>query len=168
MSNLKKFHESWSHPDYRPTTVNEGDLKALEENLGITLPASYQSQLLEIGLPSPTAKLWEWLSEKDNRHFKWANRFPPLALILPERAPHLADFHHPNDAQKALAWRDAGMPESLLPFAIDSSGNQICFDMETLRGGPPWEAPVIFWDHDFLTTTKLAKSFDAVLKLYLP
>ncbi|KIC28285.1 hypothetical protein RA24_10100 [Leisingera sp. ANG-M6] len=60
------------------------------------------------------------------------------------------------------------MPKSLLPIAHDSSGNQICFDMEALRGGPPWESPVIFWDHDFLSTTKLAISFDAFLKLYLP
>ncbi|UTS81913.1 SMI1/KNR4 family protein [Phaeobacter piscinae] len=168
MSNLKKLHETWSHPDYPPTSINKGDLKALEDNLGVALPSSYRSQLLKIGLPSPTAKLWEWLSENDERHFRWLNRLPFLVLILPEPVPHLADFHHPSDVQKALEWREAGMPEDLLPFAYDSSGSQICFDMEALRGGSRRESPVIFWDCYSLHKTKLSKSFDAFLKLYLP
>jgi hypothetical protein len=167
MSNLKTFHETWSHPDYPPEIVDEKELKSLEDNFGITLPASYRSQLLQIGLPRPTAKLWNWLCQKEDRQMKWLDRLPVLAIILPECPPHLSDFHAPTEMREALAWREAGMPDHLLPFAHDSAGNQICFAVKSLRGSYPSESPVVVWDHEFLTTRKLAKSFDAFLKLYL-
>lgn len=168
MSNLKKFHETWSQPGYPPGIVDENELRTLEGNLRITLPASYRSQLLQVGIPKPAANLWDWLCRKEDRLMKWFDRLPVLAAILPECPPHLSDFHAPADMREALAWREAGMPDHLLPFAYDSAGNQFCFDMRDLRGCCPSETPVVFWDHDLLTTRKLAKSFDAFLKLYLP
>lgn len=159
MSTLKAFDEAWSHGRYKPSPVTPEMLQAIETELGIALPQDYRTQVLEFGLPTPTTALWDWLDS--NPRFL-------AQLLLGIDTPHLSQFYTPEEMRVALGWRDAGMPEHLLPFANDSQGNQICFDMRQLQIPNSKKARVYFWDHDFLTTDQLARSFSAFLKLYLP
>ncbi|KAE9628840.1 SMI1/KNR4 family protein [Parasedimentitalea maritima] len=158
MGTLARFHEAWSHPNYQPESVSEVELSELETEVGAAFPLSYRTQALEVGLPNPTTELWDWIEE----------RISLADVLLGVNRPHLSYFLAPDDIREALDWRDMGMPVFLLPFLIDSLGNNICFDMRELGQNSIPDASVYIWDHDFNETERLARSFDTFLGFYLP
>ncbi|AZV76686.1 hypothetical protein EBB79_01410 [Parasedimentitalea marina] len=158
MNTLMRFHKAWSHPNYPPEQVTEASLAQLEEEVGVAFPLSYRRQILEVGLPNPTTKLWDWIDDNVS-----------LAdVLLGVNRPHLQQFLSPDGIREALGWRDAGMPTHLLPFLYDSLGNNICFDMVQLSEQSIPDASIYYWDHDFRETEKISNSFDTFLEYYIP
>jgi cell wall assembly regulator SMI1 len=156
MGNLQDFANSWCHPNHSPVQVSATEISELELELGVSFPEDYRSGVISCGLPHPTTKLWDWLSEEDMR----------LGGLTGPLRPHLSEFYSPDEIREALGWVEAGMPKDLIPFASDSAGNKICFSRAELERHA--KSAVYFWDHDFLETEQQADSFTEWLKLYVP
>lgn len=93
--------------------------------------------------------------------------------------PHLLDaivdagLDHP-DVQNFLsveeavagtkAYWAAGMPEDVVGVASDCMGNLLGFRRQTSKSD---DAPVVFFDHDFVEVAAVADSFDAFLLWYV-
>lgn len=138
---LAAFNQRWADADYPPIVVSASGLEQAEGSLGVTYPGAYRSAVLAVGLPRPTADLWDAIDEETD-------------------LPHLADFLAPEDAvESAIDWRPMGYPEDLAPFATDSGGNLLSF-----RAGDG--DAVHIWDHEFGTLERVAPSFAAFLQAY--
>nr|WP_298470834.1 SMI1/KNR4 family protein [uncultured Erythrobacter sp.] len=125
--------------------MTEAALVMAEQELGSELPRSYKSAILRAGLPSPTIELLDFICDHE--------------IDLPD----LSDFHSPEDiASSTIDWREMGMPEHLIAFASDCSGNLFAFPTSTTGN----RDEVWFFDHDFGTSDKLADSFEDWLNLY--
>lgn len=132
---LARFVELWMHPDYPPRPVSESDLRAVERDLGFNFPLDYRDAVIRVGLVSPTIELLDAIVD---RELDMAD----LSALL-----------EPDDILATTeAWRDMGMPAELVAFATDCTGNLFCFRTD---GGPA----IIYFDHDFGTTRKIAPSF---------
>jgi hypothetical protein len=70
-----------------------------------------------------------------------------------------------DDQQKA-SW-SAGMPDDLIAFGNDSSGNLFCFKRHMPQAVRQDDLPVWFFDHDFVDVSQVAESFDGWLLSYL-
>ena len=64
-------------------------------------------------------------------------------------------------------YRGAGMPAGLIAFCYDSGGNTFCFDADRLVEGATDAGTIWFFDHDALTVTPVALSFDAWLAMFV-
>ena len=64
------------------------------------------------------------------------------------------------------AYWQAGMPDNVVAFASDCMGNLFAFSRD-LHDVAPDDAPVLFFDHDFMTVETVADSFDAFLSWFL-
>ncbi|CUH77454.1 SMI1 / KNR4 family protein [Tritonibacter multivorans] len=159
MGSLQTFHEIWGHEDDKPAPITAENLQAVETRLGIALPQDYRTQILGFGIPNTTSKLWEWLDNNKGIGETWS---------LARPRPHLMEFYTPEKMLNTLNLRLVRMPASLLPFARDSQGNQICFDLGDLTPPSSRNAGVYVWDHATNHTWKLSRSFDAFVRLYLP
>lgn len=166
MHTLERLQRAWGSEFHPPTAVSERDLSDLETELQFGFPKGYRAQVLEFGLPGPTTELWDWLTDREDAVI--ARYGFTLAMLFKSSPPHLNDFFTPEEMQEALSWRELGLPEHLLPFANDSSGNLFCFDLTVLRTSPGANSPVYYWDHDLLEVERLAKTFDRFVNLYLP
>ena len=113
-------------------------------------PLDYRSQVLKIGLPSPTLALLSAISDQDLELFDLSTLYDPNEII------HLTD-----------TWREIGMPKSLIAIGGDSSGNHFCFDQEELKDGGISRAAIYFWDHDFGDTDRLFPTFSDWIASYL-
>ncbi len=142
---LTAFTKAWCG-DYRePERVTETALTQVEKELGADLPVSYKSAILSVGLPSPTIELLDHICDHE--------------IDLPD----LSGFHSPEDVvTSTTGWRELGMPEHLIAFASDCSGNLFAFTISSTGNCDE----VWFFDHDFGTSEKLADSFEAWLNLY--
>lgn len=99
---LNRFITLWTHPDYAPDPVSEGDLKKAEAGLQTRLPTDYRNAILQIGLPRPTIDLLNAIVDRE------------LDLI------DVSDFLSPGElASLTEDWRDLGLPEKLVAFATD-------------------------------------------------
>jgi hypothetical protein len=133
---LSAFARKWTHPNYPPEQLTESDLRAAEATLGFRFPVDYMTQVLQVGLPSPTIALLDSVVEGE------------LDLSV------VNDFFAPNDIVTLTGdWHSAGMPDYLIGFADDCSGNLFCFHTT--------ESGVWFFDHDHGTTDVVAPSFSA-------
>ena len=138
---LRGFNSRWAIEDYPPVPVTLAELEAAEAELVYRYPDTYRSAVLQVGLPRPTADLWDAIGEAD--------------------LPHLGDFLSPKEAVEAAeGWGAAGFPNDLVPFASDSSGNLLAF-RKTAAGDAVW-----LWDHDFDTTEQIASSFEGLIAAY--
>ncbi|MFN7110845.1 MAG: SMI1/KNR4 family protein [Brevundimonas sp.] len=139
---LDAFSHRWSDEDYPPVEVRPVALEQAEKELAYTYPSSYRGAVLAIGLPRPTAELWDAIDDKSD-------------------LPHLGDFLAPDEAVEATKdWRPLGYPDDLVPFATDSSGNLLSFRMDDRSDA------IYIWDHDFGTVEQVAPSFVALLEAY--
>lgn len=139
---LKAFNRRWAHEDSPPVEVRQVALEEAEKGLAFTYPSAYRDAILAVGLPQPTADLWDAIGEE-----------PGL--------PDLSDFLLPDEIVEAVRdWSPMGYPTDLAPFATDSQGNLLSF-----RRGDPTDA-VYIWDHDFGTVETVAPSFVAFLEAY--
>lgn len=136
---LGRFIALWTHPDYAPDPVSDGELESAEGRLNVRLPAEYRSAVLQLGLPRPTIALLDAIVDQE--------------LDLRD----VNDFLSPAELVSVTEdWRDLGLPEELVAFATDCMGNLFCFPTVADAGGP---APVFFFDHDARTLEVIAPSF---------
>ena len=107
---ISRFISLWTHPDYAPTAVSAAQLEGVERRLQTQLPSEYKDAVLEFGLPRPTIAL---LNAICDRH---------LELYA------VGDFLGPAEIVEVTEdWRDLGLPDELLAFATDGTGNLFCF-----------------------------------------
>jgi cell wall assembly regulator SMI1 len=146
---LSRFGEKWGYEGEEPKKVSEADLRSVEAKFKIAFPDEYMEQVLAVGLP---------------RGPKLLDAICDLELDLHD----LNNFCTPEEIiSETEGWREVGLPDHLLVIATDSMGNKFCFDISELSNGPTLAAAVIFWDHDFGETEKLADSFTDLLLGYL-
>lgn len=139
---LDAFNQRWAQDDYPPIPVHPADLEQAERDLAYTFPATYRGAVQAVGLPRPTADLWDAIDEEAD-------------------LPHLGDFLTPNEiVGRVRDWRPRGYPTDLVPFATDSSGNLLSFRTDDGNDA------VHLWDHDFGTVQQIAPSFVALLEAY--
>lgn len=139
---LKAFNRRWAHTDSPPVEVRQVALEEAEKDLGFTYPSAYRDAILAVGLPQPTADLWDAIGEE-----------PGL--------PDLSDFLPPDDIVEAVReWSPMGYPADLAPFATDSQGNLLSFRRDDQTDA------VYIWDHDFGTVEAVAPSFVDFLEAY--
>ncbi len=137
---LGRFIALWTHPDYAPDPVSEGDLESAEGRLDMRLPADYRTAVLQLGLPRPTIALLDAIVDRE--------------LDLRD----VSDFLSPVELVSVTEdWRDLGLPEELVAFATDCMGNLFCFPTAATAGA---QAPVFFFDHDDRTVDVIAPSFN--------
>lgn len=143
VTNLRDLNRRWSTPEYPATKVSEADLVAAEDQLAYRFPTPYRQAVLEVGLPSLTADIWDDIDAAN----------ADLA--------HLSDFLSPGEALETTRdWASMGLPKNMVAFAADSSGNLFAF-----RKGSSGDA-VWFFDHDFGTTKRISSSFADWLASY--
>lgn len=147
---LKRFAEKWCHEDYVPEPVKAAALTAVEKTLGINFPADYRTQVLAVGLPSPTLALLSAIVD--------------LELDIRDLA-YLATPSHMWE--ETLGSQAAGLPDNLLIIGYDCAGNSFCFDINDLSGIQKTGTPIYIWDHDFGDTEFVADSFAQWIEGYL-
>ena len=79
--------------------------------------------------------------------------------------PDVQNFDGPHETTKGTqAYWSGGMPDDFIGVASDCMGNMFGFARrtETLD-----DAPVLFFDHEFVDVAEVAPSFDALLSWYL-
>ncbi|MCX5578861.1 SMI1/KNR4 family protein [Kaistia terrae] len=131
------------HPDYPPVPVAEEDLQVAENQLGNRFPEEYRRAVLNVGLLSPTVDLLSAIVERE------------LDLYC------LGDMYSPRDViQETLSWREIGMPDALVAFAGDESGNKFCFSASHSDSGDASSRKIWLFDHDFKSVEEVATSFD--------
>jgi hypothetical protein len=113
---------------------SDPDLAALEERLGLSLPASYKALLL--------CARGFWLMggvvQFGNQH-PFVHAFPPLASLTPQQRQVVA--------MKGGPWPPAS--QGMLCFAeffMEADGDQVLFD--TKRGLVNGEYPIMYWAHE--------------------
>ena len=79
--------------------------------------------------------------------------------------PDIQEFLEPEQSiENTQAYWSGGMPDDLIGIASDCMGNMIGFHRQS---SPSDDAPVVFFDHDFVKVHELSPSFDAFLVWYL-
>lgn len=146
---MSRFVEKWCLAEYPPEPVSEAELWSAEDQLGVRLPADFREAVLQVGLPRPTVALLDAIVERE------------LDVIS------VGDFYSPKEiVEETLGWRQLGMPEELVAFAGDGSGNKFCFDGARLKKGGGDAGAVWFFDHDFGTVEYVAPSFTAWISAF--
>lgn len=139
---LDAFNKRWAHEGYPPIEVQPADLEQAEKDLSYAFPARYRGAVLAVGLPRPTADLWDSIDEQSD-------------------LPHLGDFLTPTEVVESVQrWTPSGYPADLVPFGSDSGGNLLSFRRSDVSDA------VYLWDHDFGTVQQIAPSFADLLKAY--
>ncbi len=136
------FVEKWVGKT-RPRRGLDRDLVALERELGIVLPASYVTFLLTYGVCGTTLSLLHSIveGEHDVHDLSW--------------------FDDPRKVAEGTAiYESGGMPKGYVGFGSDCMGNMFLFRRRDCVAGAD-DAPVHFFDHDFVTTEQIAPSFVA-------
>lgn len=140
---LSQFNEIWASTAYPPKPVAEADLRHVETCLSVRLPDDYRRAVLEVGLPRPTIALLDAIAERE------------LMLRC------LGGFYSSTEMiEETISWRKIGMPERLVAFASDVSGNTFCFDADGLMNGRPEGSAIWFFDHGSGAVERIAENFD--------
>lgn len=135
---LSRFIALWTHPDYAPDLVYKHELDGTEHRLQTRLPTDYRNEVLQFGLPRPTAELLDAIVDRE--------------LDLRD----VSDFLSPSEIVSVTEdWRDLGLPEEFVAFATDCAGNLFCFPEAKDDG----ELPVYFFHHDNRTLDIIAPTF---------
>ncbi|MEO1048835.1 MAG: SMI1/KNR4 family protein [Pseudomonadota bacterium] len=143
---LRLFQTKWCSADYPPDVVSESALLKAGEQLAWQVPEDYSQAVLEVGLPQPTIALLNTIVDNELDVFDLSEFLNPEAIV-----------------ERTIGWREIGLPEHLVAFASDSSGNLFAFCKES----PSKPSEVWIWDHDFNEVEKLASSFGQWLDSYL-
>ena len=79
----------------------------------------------------------------------------------------LQEFFSPSEIDETYRmYVSGGMDDSLIPFAMDCSGNVFGFRREK-RSERPDDLPILFFDHEYCKVRPEAESFDAWLQKFL-
>ena len=126
--------------------VTAQHLDAIETKLRTQLSLSYRSFMTTYGRIH-TPQIVKEISDRELDH------------------PDVQDFLGPQEAiDGTTGYWSAGMPEDIIGIASDCMGNMFGFARALHRLD---DAPVFFFDHDFVTVHDVAPSFDALLSWYL-
>jgi hypothetical protein len=134
------------HSGKRPKPVADAKLDAIEQALNTKLPAAYRQFMMRFGVVYTPSILDEVADER---------------LGFPDIQEFIKPAHVIRDTKSYWA---AGMPEDVIGFASDCMGNMIGFRRQTVACD---DAPVVFFDHDYVEVSEIAPSFDAYLGWYL-
>lgn len=140
---LAQFNELWGSDYYPPDSVVESDLRRVEQHLDLRLPDDYRQAVLAVGLPRPTIALLDAIVERKLDLHDVSNFYSPQEII-----------------GETNGWHEIGMPEKLIAFASDCSGNKFCFHSDRLKIGGAEASAIWFYDHDFETVIQIAPSFN--------
>ncbi|MCX7417970.1 MAG: SMI1/KNR4 family protein [Planctomycetia bacterium] len=134
------------HFGNRPPSVTDLQIDVIEAELDCKLPNAFREFLTQYGAVY-TPIILDEISEKGIDH------------------PDVQDFLGPRAAIDATKgdWA-AGMPSNVIGIASDCMGNMIGFWRQHEISD---DAPVVFFDHDFVDVKELAHSFDEFLSWYL-
>jgi hypothetical protein len=134
------------HFGERPALQTARQLDLIEEELRSKLPVAYRQFMTRYGaVHTPT--ILEMIADKNIDH------------------PDIQEFLDPQEAITGTkGYWSAGMPDDIIGVASDCMGNMIGFRRQTEASD---DAPVVFFDHDFVEVSELAPSFDELLTWYL-
>jgi hypothetical protein len=144
------IHESFVarfHLGGHRTPVTKEKLDAVEAALNTKLPAAYRAFMAHHGVVHSPGIVEEIVNKNLEPH------------------PDVQDFLEPQEAiNNTRGYWSAGMPENVIGIASDCMGNMIGFErQDSVRD----DAPVLFFDHDFVEVHEIAPSFDDFLAWYL-
>jgi SMI1 / KNR4 family (SUKH-1) len=129
------------------TLVTGEQLDAVEAALNTKLPAAYRQFMIRHGVIHSQGILGEIVDNQLEPH------------------PDVQDFLEPQEAiDNTKSYWSAGMPDNLIGIASDCMGNMIGFNRHDSVSD---DAPVLFFDHDFVEVNEIAPSFDDFLTWYL-
>jgi hypothetical protein len=92
-----------------------------------------------------------------------------LSAIVDQRLdiPSLGDFLGPKEMiETTWDWRQAGLPDSMVAFATDGSGDLYCFQVVPETEPVPDDAIVWYFDHEEKEVESLEMPFSKWLRLY--
>jgi SMI1 / KNR4 family (SUKH-1) len=93
---------------------------------------------------------------------------PKILGLITSRGLDHPDIQEFLSVEKAVAgtkgYWSAGMPTDVIGVASDCMGNMIGFRRSDQRSD---DLPVVFFDHDYVTVSELAPSFDECLSWYV-
>ena len=134
------------HVGQQPVPVTAQQLDAVEAELNTKLPTAFREFMTHHG-PVYTPAILDEISDKNIEH------------------TDIQDILDPQEAiEGTKAYWSAEMPPDVIGVASDCMGNMIGFrrQAEVLD-----DAPVLFFDHDFVEVTELAPSFDEFLSWFV-
>jgi hypothetical protein len=127
-------------------TASDLKLDEMETALGTRLPAAYRTFMKRHGVVY-TPDILKEIVEKNLDH------------------PDVQDILEPREAiVNTRAYWSGGMPDNVIGIASDCMGNMIGFHRQAVSSD---DAPVVFFDHDFVEVYEVAPSFDEFLVWYL-
>jgi hypothetical protein len=128
--------------------VEERNLAQVQQDLGVNLPNAYRRFVLQHGIPFCPGLLSGIVDGEHDLH-------------------DIQEFVGVDDLRGATSmYVSAGMDPGFVGFATDCMGNMFLFrKADCILGGE--DAPVWFFDHDFVTIDEVAPSFVEWLKGYL-
>ena len=155
---------SWPRMDRRGPEVTESDLRAFEEQLGVTLPEDYRSFLFEVngGRTADEATKFSFGRGRTNLNSILSLKDPKGVRNIEERNELIRD----------------DLPPELLLIASDDGGSRICLCIRGEHKGEVWffdttdrrpsgSNPRVLW-HDRRDMTKLADNFRAFMSSLTP
>jgi SMI1 / KNR4 family (SUKH-1) len=134
------------HVGERGAPMTDQQIDTIEAALDTKLPAAYRQFMTRYGAVH-TPGILDEIADRNIEH------------------SDVQDFLEPQQAieDTKLYW-SAGMPQGVIGIASDCMGNMIGFHRQST---PTDDAPVVFFDHDFVEVYELASSFDDFLTWYL-
>ena len=159
MKHRADIHSAFAHRfsfprmnEVAPVTVEA--LGAIERELKTTFPSSYVSFILKHG-PLFTPAISEALGDCE-------------VCVPPEEEVFVVrEFLTPTEIVRDYRiCTEGGMPDWLIPFAMDFGGNLFGFRREEKHPRPD-DAPVMVFDHDYCEIRPDAESFDEWLEYFL-
>jgi hypothetical protein len=146
---FRKFVEKWVHPDWPPVPVPPDALDAIEARFETYLPLSYRDFMERIGPAGTGASLLEAIAEQ--------------RLDI----PGFQEFLAPAEVKETTRhWRRMGLPESMVAFATEGSGDLYCFEVVPEDQPVPVDATVWYFDHEEREVESLEIEFSKWVELY--
>lgn len=78
---LIRFIALWTHPDYAADLVYKHELDGTEHRLQTPLPRDYRNELLQFGLPRPTAELLDAIVDRESDLRDVADFLSPSEIV---------------------------------------------------------------------------------------
>jgi len=129
-----------------PSPATDQQIDRIGTELNTTVPEVYRHFMTQYG-PVYTPDILDAIDDRQLDH------------------PDVQNFLSPDEAVSATkAYWSAGMPSDVIGVASDCMGNLFGFRRQT---GTIDDAPVVFFDHDFVEVSEMADSFDEFLQWYL-
>ena len=129
-----------------PTPMTDAELDSVDAALDTRLPASFREFMTRFGAVH-TPRILDEINDRGLDH------------------PDVQEFLSAKEAiEGTKGYWSAGMPDHVIGVASDCMGNMIGFGRSHERRD---DAPVLFFDHDFVEVSEIAPSFDSFLDWYL-